>query len=110
MQRYSGVTTWTNTWETLLLAPKSGGEDWLFRKLVLRLDGDASLLVLAAHNFPEIAVCISEVAAVPTPLFAVRWLDNLAARAFGLGQHCSDALVGAEDVAERDAVKAATVR
>ena len=110
MQRYIGVTTWTNNWITLLLAPKSGGEDWLFRKHVLRLDGDACLLVIAAHNFPEIAVWISEVAAVPTPLFAVRWLDNLAGSAFGFGQHCIDALVGADDVAERDAVKAATVR
>ena len=110
MQRYIGVTTWTNNWETLLLAPKSGGEGWLFRKHVLRLDGDASPFIIAAHDFPEIAVWISEVAAVPTPLFAVRWLGNLAASAFGFGRHCIDALVGADDVAEHDAVKAATLR
>lgn len=39
----------------------------------------------------------------------MRWLDDLAAGAVGLGQHRMDALFGADDVGERDTAKAAAV-
>lgn len=78
-----------------LVVRRSGGNDgWLF--------GGKRLFPGACRDFPEIAVWISKVAAVSTIRCALRWLGNLAASAFGFGQHCIDALFGADDVGERE--------
>src|SRR5262245_45810218 len=67
-------------------------------------------LVRAGHDLPEIPVGIREVAEVASPRGALRGLDDGATGALGLGEHGVHAVVGSDDVREREPAEAAALR
>src|SRR5439155_9019491 len=63
----------------------------------------------ARRDLPQIAIRIGEIPAIPAPRRTPRRPDDLAADAFGFRQYSFNAILGANDVGERDSMEAVAV-